>query len=193
MEPTTSPRRSPQCATLQSACDLVCHVCDERLRHDLRVALGRPCCVSSPTQVYFSEPRDRAFTAVSSESGKAIWPVRKDDEGGALGRGSIVLGSRMLGCSARAFSHVGTATKKLGRSASQPNSSNFFERNDMARNLLLMGLRWGPGHVHPCRSLCFFKSLPGPSCLLSTEIIATCEGKDSTSTIELHRDEGRRE
>ena len=28
----------------------------ERLRHDRRVALGPPCCVSSPTQLSFSKP-----------------------------------------------------------------------------------------------------------------------------------------
>ena len=40
-------------------CRLDCHVqgwCDERLTHDLRVALGPSCCVASPIQLSFGKP-----------------------------------------------------------------------------------------------------------------------------------------
>ena len=38
----------------------------------------------------------------------------------------------------------------------------------------------GPGHVHPCRNLCPFKGLPGPSLLSQvTETIAKCHQIDN--------------
>ena len=37
-----------------------------------------------------------------------------------------------------------------------------WERETIGRTLLMIGVRWGPGHIHPCRSLCLIATRTEP-------------------------------